>query len=57
MVGSLVQILKSQSSIVASCSKYIRALTFENLYQGSERDDDASNREYILKRSLYTAFV
>jgi hypothetical protein len=57
MVGSLVQILKSQISIVALYTKYSTALTFENLYQGSERDDDASNREYILKSTLYTAFV
>ena len=31
-----VQILKSQSSIVALCSKHTRALRFENLYKNQE---------------------
>jgi hypothetical protein len=34
---STVQILKSQSSIVALYSKYTRALTFENLYRRLKR--------------------
>lgn len=57
MVGSLVQILKSKSFIMALHSDNSRTLTVENLYQGSGLDDDGSSREYVVNSVLCTIFV